>query len=395
MATLDEQAAPCCRAVEAFLDSAVDPVSTEEAVVRYKRLSDRLLRLYPCEPQKFRDWSPSRDTDMELIGDSAIMARLTAEIELVAPSDLPILITGETGSGKELIARSIHAKSTRAGRPLIYVNCAALPETVAESELFGHIKGAFTGASEHRIGKFESADGGTLFLDEIGELPLSIQPKLLRAAATGEIQRVGSDRNFHVNTRIVAATNRQLDDAVTEGGFRADLFHRINGYEIHAPALREHPEDIPLIAARLLERTAKQLNRGPILLSMNAKEALLHHSWPGNVRELEHLLTRAALRASADGVESPILIDVHHLDPQQKAAPNTVFHPGSRLDPCATVDCDVSFKSAITAFKRRLITNAVNDANGNWALAARRLKLHRSNLYRTAKRLGLKAPETE
>jgi anaerobic nitric oxide reductase transcription regulator len=335
------------------------------------------------------------------------MVRLKDEIRLVAPSDLPVLITGETGTGKELIALELHAHSTRGGELPAYVNCAAVPETVAGSELFGHVKGAFTGALGHRAGKFESADGGTLFLDEIGELPLSIQPMLLRALESGEIQRIGSDRNAKVNVRIVAATNRNLEELIRRGLFRRDLFHRLLGFEIHAPALRDHLEDIPLIAAHLMERAQAKMNWGPVRFSQCAMEALTTMSWPGNVRELDHLLMRAALRASQGTHNEPISIDLCHLDLEN---PTDSQHPTgfeNRLDSTNRhtfiertspkeisregVALTSSFASAVTDFKRHMITDAVKDAEGNWAKAARKLKLHRSNLYRIAAKLGLKA----
>jgi len=234
----------------------------------------------------------------DILGQSAAVQRLLAHIELVARSDLPVLITGETGVGKELVARAIHSGSPRRDEALIHVNCAALPESIAESELFGHVAGAFTGAIRDRAGKFEIADGGTLFLDEVGELPLSLQPKLLRALQEGEIQRVGSDQGHRVDVRVVAATNRDLLREVEAGRFRTDLYHRLAVYPIRVPALRERREDIPLLAAYFLDVARRRLGLGPLRLTEEAKHRLREEPWPGNVRELENVISRAVLRAA-------------------------------------------------------------------------------------------------
>ena len=235
----------------------------------------------------------------QLIGVSPAMQRLRGEIELVARSDFTVLITGESGTGKELVARALHTASGRREAPLIYVNCAALPETLAESELFGHVRGAFTGAVADRAGKFEVADGGTLLLDEIGELPLTIQPKLLRALQQGEIQRVGSDTPRRVDVRLLAATNRDFDAEVRAGRFRADLFHRLNVYPLRVPPLRERREDIALLAGFFCDVTRRRLGVGPVRLAPAALDALRAYDWPGNVRELENVLSRVTLKAAA------------------------------------------------------------------------------------------------
>src|SRR5690606_21126651 len=254
--------------------------------------------------------------DQQLIGRSAPMRALLKEIATVAASDLTVLITGETGTGKELVARAIHYGSQRSGRPLISVNCAALPESLVESELFGHVAGAFSGAASSRRGKFEIADGGTLFLDEIGELPLTAQPKLLRALQSGEIQRVGSDEHIKVNVRIVAATNRDLAEEVRAGRFRADLYHRVSIYPLHVPPLRERGRDILLLAGNALERNRASLHLRGLRLAPDAQQALLSARWAGNVRELEHTVSRAALKATAEGRGSDriVTIERRHLD---------------------------------------------------------------------------------
>jgi anaerobic nitric oxide reductase transcription regulator len=296
-----------------------------------------------------------------------------------------VLITGETGVGKEVVARSIHAASPRSDEPLIYVNCAALPESIAESELFGHVRGAFTGATEHRAGKFEVADGGTLFLDEIGELPLSIQPKLLRALQSGEIQRVGSDKLLRFDVRIIAATNRDLPAEVALGQFRADLFHRLSVYPIPVPALREHHDDISLLAGYFLDEARMRLGLGRVRLSAAARDALEHGDWPGNVRELQHTILRAALRASGGRRRELVIIELGHLGLPpaplaEAAAAVTVTVPGAPRRP---------LPDEVEQFKRARIASAIDEAHGNWAEAARSLGLDRGNLHRLAHRLGI------
>ena len=230
----------------------------------------------------------------QIIGSSHMIARLHQEIDLVARSDFTVLVLGETGVGKELVVRAIHAGSARREMPMLYLNCAALPEALADSELFGHVKGAFTDANRDRAGKFEVADGGTLFLDEIGELPLSIQAKLLRAIQQGEIQRVGSDKSICVNVRLLAATNRNLEQEVKTGRFRADLYHRLNVYPIKVPPLRERKEDIPLLAGYFCELIRRRIGTGPVRIGTGTMNMLSRHYWPGNVLSQEptsnHLL---------------------------------------------------------------------------------------------------------
>ena len=322
----------------------------------------------------------------ELHGTSPAMARVRQEIELLARTDLTVLVTGETGVGKELVAHQIHARSGRAGKPMVHVNCAALPETLAESELFGHIRGAFTGAVDHRAGKFEIADGGTLFLDEIGELPLSIQPKLLRVLQSGEVQRIGSDRSLRVDVRVIAATNRGLWDEVRAGRFRADLFHRLAVYPLHVPALRTRRDDIPVLSARLLERARAELGVGPILLSAEAGERLRAYDWPGNIRELEHALMRGALRAShrrlqQGGGGEPIVVAPDDL------GLDAICSSGPAPSPAMG---QARLRDAVDDFTRTLITTTVAACGGNWAEAARRLGLQRGNLHRLANRLRLR-----
>jgi anaerobic nitric oxide reductase transcription regulator len=324
----------------------------------------------------------------QLLGQSAAVTALRDEIALAGHSDLAVLITGETGVGKEVVARAIHAASPRGDQPLIYVNCAALPESIAESELFGHLRGAFTGAIDHRSGKFEIADGGTLFLDEIGELPLAIQPKLLRVLQSGEIQRVGSDKLLLVDVRIIAATNRDLPDEVAHGRFRADLFHRLSVYPICVPPLRDHRDDVSLLAGFFLDQARLRLGLGRIRMTASARAALDAADWPGNVRELEHTILRAALRASAGRRRELVVVDEAHLGLGAPAALSPAAVTGPATSAAAVTDA-VPLTAAIDELKRRRIAAAVDAAAGNWAQAARALGLDRGNLHRLARRLGL------
>jgi anaerobic nitric oxide reductase transcription regulator len=312
---------------------------------------------------------------------SEAMRAVERDADLAAHSDLAVLITGETGTGKEVVARAIHAHSARADHPMIYINCAALPESVAESELFGHVRGAFTGAIENRPGKFEVADQGTLFLDEIGELPLSIQAKLLRALQTGEIQRVGSDQVVRVNVRIVAATNRELDAEVAGGRFRADLFHRLSVYPIHVPPLRERADDILLLAGFFLDEARIRLGLGAVRLAADARAVLVEHDWPGNVRELEHTILRAALRAAGGRRRETVVIDASALDLTRTRSASVVAS--------TPINTQLPLEQAVEDLKRRCIADAIERCNGNWARAARQLGLDRANLHRMAKRLGM------
>lgn len=321
----------------------------------------------------------------ELVGRSPELQKLREEIRLVAATDLAVLITGETGTGKELVARTLHSQSRRADQVLVYVNCAALPESIAESELFGHCKGAFTGAIGDRAGKFELADGGTLFLDEIGELPLGLQAKLLRALQQGEVQRVGSDRLLHVNVRLIAATNRDLAEEVAAGRFRADLYHRLKVYPIAVPALRAHPGDIDLLCGYFLDQARGKLGLQQIGLHPQALQLLQAYDWPGNVRELEHLLMRASLKAAREQPQRP-LIRAEHLE--LRAHPPIATMQAAQPTP-VTLDPALGLRETVERLERQLIEQALRQHEGNWSAAARALRLDRANLNRLAKRLGV------
>lgn len=268
----------------------------------------------------------------EMIGEHRSMQRVRALIEKVAPTSSAVLILGETGTGKELAARAVHEQSTRAGKPFVAINCGALPENLIESELFGHRKGAFTGADEHRQGLFEVANGGTLFLDEIGELPKSTQSTLLRVLESGEIRRVGDNQAFKVDVRIICATHRDLGRMVSAGDFRQDLMYRINTFEIQLPPLRDRIEDIPMLAQRLLARHRPNvnldLNALPRYFDSSAIRLLLSHHWPGNIRELANVVEHASILAS----RLPITADdlPSHLGRITSTRPN-VAAPGMSL----------------------------------------------------------------
>ncbi|AXY00835.1 nitric oxide reductase transcriptional regulator NorR [Vibrio alfacsensis] len=322
----------------------------------------------------------ARSQHGEMIGLSPQINQLRNNIATVAQSDYAVLVTGETGTGKELVAHSVHAQSHRCDKPMIYVNCAALPEGLAESELFGHVKGAFTGANSHRAGKFELADGGTIFLDEVGELPLILQAKLLRVIQQGELQRVGSDKHLMVNVRIIAATNRQLENEVESGSFRADLFHRLNVFPIRVPSLRSREGDIPVLAGYLLEKVRQQFNAPNLHVHPKVLLQLESLPWLGNIRELEHTLTRAALHAIQQGASTIML---NHFDA------SLTFDDVKSTSQYLPKESQ-SMRELVEHYQRDLIEHALSQSGGVWAKAAEFLQMDRGNLYRMGKKLGVK-----
>lgn len=347
--------------------------------------------------------------DKEIIGRSKAIAQLLHELDVVADSDLPILLLGETGVGKELFARRIHRKSRRRTKPMVHVNCAALPESLAESELFGHVKGAFSGATQDRAGRFEAAQGGTLFLDEVGELPLSVQAKLLRALQNGEIQRLGTDATIKTDVRIIAATNRHLKEQTLAGTFRADLYHRLSVYPVPIPPLRERDRDVLILAGHFLEFNRARLGVRGLRLSYAAEEALLAYPWPGNVRELEHVISRAALKLLSRGASRDQILTIPAelldldvpLQTQAHMARLDIDDTGRPADLSAHMDQHMDqdgpapnpigpLRLALESYERNVIRRALQETGNNWAQAARRLDLDSSNLHKRAKRLGLK-----
>ena len=315
---------------------------------------------------------PEANPASRMIAESAPMARVEAFISRVAPSESNVLIRGESGTGKEVVANLIHASSGRRTRPFVAINCAAIPEALLESELFGHEKGAFTGAIAVRKGKLESAEDGTLFLDEIGELPLPMQAKLLRVLQQREFERVGANRAIPLRARIVSATNKDLDQARKTGEFRQDLYYRLNVVSITVPPLREHRSDIPLLALYFASRYARRGKRAFKGISSEAREMMMRYDWPGNVRELENAIEHAVVLGLTDEIlpeDLPISIFE-----QQGEAPEG----GGR------------FHAAIEEKKKDLIASALREADGNVPAAARMLGLHPKYLHRLARALDLK-----
>ncbi len=372
-----------------------------EAAVRITRLEQQVQVLgragsaHAGEPHDDPALRNALD-DSEILGQSEALLRLQHEVKVVAGSDLPVLLLGETGVGKELFARLLHRHSPRRGKPLVHVNCAALPESLAESELFGHRRGAFSGAVTDRPGRFEAAESGTLFLDEVGELPLSVQAKLLRTLQNGEIQRLGADEPRRVNVRVVAATNRSLRDHVRDGSFRADLYHRLSVYPVPIPPLRERGDDVLLLAGRFLEQNRTRLGLRSLRLSAAAQAALRGYHWPGNIRELEHVVSRAALKALSRGASrndivtlEPALLDLDALQaPATLPAPQQGPAPMDAAPPAASAP--TTLREAVDACQRQSIQAALARHGGSWAGAARQLDLDASNLHKLARRLGLK-----
>jgi anaerobic nitric oxide reductase transcription regulator len=318
----------------------------------------------------------------ELIGQSPVLQRLLQEIRLAGPSEMTVLITGETGVGKELVANALHAASPRAHKPMISLNCAALPETLVESELFGHVRGAFSGAISERRGKFELAHGGTLFLDEVGELSLAVQAKLLRVLQSGQLQRVGSDQEHHVDVRLIAATNRDLTEEIRLGRYRADFYHRLSVYPLPVPPLRIRGHDVLLISGCFLEE-----NRSRLRLSADAQAALLAYPWPGNIRELEHLIGRSALKALARHAQRPRILTLSADDLGLADAPKPALADGGDALQAAASG---GLREAVDAYESRLIAACLARNENNLASAARELGIDRANLNRLVKRLGLK-----
>lgn len=321
----------------------------------------------------------------QIIGTSEPIKSVLNVIERVADTDSTILVTGESGTGKELIARAIHYNSHRAQSPFVAINCGAIPAELLESELFGHIKGSFTGAISNRVGRFEMADGGTLFLDEIGDLNPNLQVKILRALQERRFEPVGGTKSVSVDVRVIAATNINLEEAVEKGRFREDLFYRLNVIPIHVPALRERKSDIPLLLSHFVELANKSRNRGLAGISPQAMEALISYPWPGNIRELENLVERmSVLKGSGvlDLIDLPLKYKNH-----QPRAQEMIFAdlPQEGLD----------FNSTVDSFENSLILKALEKTGWNRNQAALLLRLNRTTLVEKIKKKGLRPPHGE
>ena len=316
----------------------------------------------------------------EMIGGSPALRRVREMITKVAPSDARVLITGESGTGKELVAAAIHAGGARKDRPFVRVNCAAIPRDLVESEMFGHERGAFTGATDRRIGRFELADRGTLLLDEVGDLGAEAQAKLLRAIESGEIERVGGSKPIRVDVRVLSATNKDLTRAVADGTFREDLYFRLNVIPLEIPPLRERPDDIPALVRHFSALHRGRTGQPLTSWSADAIDALTRYRWPGNVRELANIVERLAILNPGREVTSTEIRDVLPNGPMRLAEPAAL--------PNATV-LEASLTDTLDDYERTLITRALSVAGGNIAEAARRLQTDRPNLYRRMKRLGI------
>jgi transcriptional regulator with GAF, ATPase, and Fis domain len=304
-----------------------------------------------------------------MIGSSAAMLNVFKEIGRVAKTNSTVLIMGESGTGKELVAKAIHQHSDRAHGPFIVVNCAALPENLIESELFGYEKGAFTGALQRKPGKFESAQGGTIFLDEIGELPVATQPKLLRVLQEHTFERLGGSQSVEADFRVIAATNRDLEEEATAGRFRSDLYFRLSVVPIRMPSLRDRRSDILQLADHFLRSYSDQHGLRSTGFTEDAILKLQRYSFPGNVRELEHLVERAVLRASGRAITADLLA-IEEISPTEKQSEGELENL-----------LDLPFRESIQTWERLLIERALKKANGNKAEAARLLGIHRRLLY--------------
>lgn len=345
--------------------------------VRLRRAAQEEQERLEEENRELRARLGERFRPANIIGQSHEMQSVFDQIAQVARTSATVLILGETGTGKELVAHAIHYNSDRARRPFVRVHCAALPETLIESELFGHVKGAFTGAVADRKGRFELADGGTLFLDEIGEIPPAIQVKLLRALQEREIERVGDARPIRVDVRLIAATHRDLPALVAQGRFREDLFYRLNVFPIYVPPLRRRKADILLLAEYFIKRFSQEQQKNVRILSPEVAERLLAYSWPGNVRELENAMERAVLVCEGEAILP------RHLPPTLQTAP--AAGGGPEIPPAS----NAGLAELVAAFERDVIGEALRAENGNVAAAARRLKTTPRILAYRARQVGL------
>ncbi|WP_242356759.1 MULTISPECIES: sigma-54 dependent transcriptional regulator [unclassified Anaeromyxobacter] len=312
---------------------------------------------------------------LDMIGSGPAMQRLFELVRRAAPSEGRVLVTGENGTGKELVARALHESSRRKAGPFVKLNCAAVPAELIESELFGHERGAFTGAIAARRGKFELADGGTLFLDEVGDMPAAMQAKVLRVLQEGEFERVGGAHTLKVDVRVVAATNKDLPAEVQAGRFREDLYYRLNVVPIHAPPLRERKEDLPALAVHFLAEACERNGRKPMRLERDALAALQAHEWPGNVRELRNLVERLAILSDGPAIGAE---DVTAMLPGARRPRTERFRPGA------------SFHDLVEEAEREIILGALDAHADNVSETARDLGLERSHLYKKMRALGVK-----
>jgi DNA-binding NtrC family response regulator len=354
------------------LDFLEKPLSTDKLLLTVENAL-RLSRLED-ENRELRH----RLGKHELVGSGPAMKKLMAQIERVAASETRVCILGETGTGKELVARAIHEKSPRHENPFITLNCAAVPAELIESELFGHEKGAFTGAAAKHVGKFEQADGGTLFLDEIGDMPVAMQAKLLRVLEEGEVERVGGDKPIRVNVRVVVATHRNLEELVKQNAFRRDLFHRIYVFPLTLPPLRERPEDFPELTAHFAGQVAAQNGWKQKIFADDAIAELRKYGWPGNVRELRNVVERLILLAADETITAA---DVRLILPTSEA------DSGSAAG--STGSATGTLAERTEAFEREVMLGEIRRHNFHMTNVARALGLERSHLYKKCQQLGI------
>jgi two-component system nitrogen regulation response regulator NtrX len=355
------------------LDFLEKPLSTDKLLVTVENAL-RLSRLQD-ENRELRQ----RLGKHELVGTGPAMEKLLAQVNRVAPSETRVCILGETGTGKELVARAIHEKSSRAGNPFITLNCAAVPAELIESELFGHEKGAFTGAAGRHLGKFEQAEGGTLFLDEIGDMPLAMQAKLLRVLEEGEVERVGGDKPIKVSVRVIVATHRDLEESITKNEFRRDLYHRIYVFPLLLPPLRQRPEDFPGLVTHFARQVAAQNTWKEKTFSGEAIAELRKYSWPGNVRELRNIVERLVLISAEDTVTAEdVSLVLPVTDVAAGATTNIVGDPGQG-----------TLVQRTEAFEREVLLTEIRRHNFHMTNVARALGLERSHLYKKCQQLGI------
>jgi len=382
-------------------DFFVKPASPERIAISINNaLSIGALR---SEVAQLRKRAEGRTTFADLVGDSPAMNLVRRMGERAARSSIPVLITGESGVGKEVIARAVHGSSDRAGRPFVAVNCGAIPEALVESILFGHEKGSFTGATDRHAGKFQEANGGTLLLDEVSELPLDVQVKLLRVLQEGEVDPVGARRSVKVDVRIISASNRDLARAVSDGVFREDLFYRLNVFPIEAPPLRDRRQDIPALVESFIRRFSIEEGRAISGASAETMEMLVGHDWPGNIRQLENAVYRAIVLADSPQLQPYDFPAISGLSPPASAAgaspPPSLEHllapaggpalPGEAApQPVSVLDEDGHLRT-LDAIEADLIRLAIERYQGHMSEVARRLGIGRSTLYRKVRENGL------
>lgn len=343
------------------------PLSLERTVVTVKNA----IRQYELERTNEQLKQDLAD-EYVMVGESVTMRALRKQIGIVAPSDGRVLISGESGTGKELVARAIHSQSRRRAAPFVEINSAAIPEELVESELFGHVKGAFSGAATNKKGKFEVADGATLFLDEIGDMSPRVQAKMLRVLEEQRFEPVGSNTAIKVDVRVISATNKRLDDLIENGNFRADLFYRLNVIPFQIPPLRERSEDIPLLAEHFNQKFSTDYGKKPKVLTQDAMETLMKYTWPGNIRELRNTIERIVI-----------------MSPKQKIGVKDLPEFGATGEAPASSFRFPSFKAATDAYQREFILHKLAEHDGNVSKAAEEMGVDRSHLYRRMKALGI------